>query len=318
MHHLENVLHRLGPQPDRLPLPGAVRQPAEPRLPRLLRHDRLGHHPQGRRDHGAPLAQDEPREVDRHLRRRTRRSLRAACRSRSRSKTKSTSAAATCSSAPATCRAIGRHVRRDGRLDGRRAARARQAVSRSSRRPRWSPAASARSATASTSTRCTARTPRRWRSTRSAAASCTLNQPIAFDSYRRNRGTGAFIVIDRMTNVTVGAGMILDRTDGRAAATTGTTKPAAATCTTSDEQRHGRRARRPASASSRRRVLLTGLTGAGKTTIAYALERRLFDMGRAVDGARRPEHAPRHQPRPGLHGRRPSAKTSAAAPKWPS
>jgi bifunctional enzyme CysN/CysC len=29
-------------------------------------------------------------------------------------------------------------------------------------------------------------------------------------------------------------------------------------------------------------VLLTGLAGAGKTTIAYALERRLFDMGRAA------------------------------------
>ena len=39
-----------------------------------------------------------------------------------------------------------------------------------------------------------------------------LNQPIAFDDYRRNKGTGAFIVIDRLTNVTVGAGMILDRT----------------------------------------------------------------------------------------------------------
>ena len=29
-------------------------------------------------------------------------------------------------------------------------------------------------------------------------------------------------------------------------------------------------------------MLLTGLTGSGKTTLAYALERRLFDQGRAV------------------------------------
>jgi bifunctional enzyme CysN/CysC len=41
----------------------------------------------------------------------------------------------------------------------------------------------------------------------------TVNRPIAFDPYRRNRTTGAFIVIDRLTNRTVGAGMILDRSD---------------------------------------------------------------------------------------------------------
>ena len=42
---------------------------------------------------------------------------------------------------------------------------------------------------------------------------CTirLNEPIPYDGYRRNRTTGAFIIIDRITNVTVGAGMIQDR-----------------------------------------------------------------------------------------------------------
>ena len=41
-------------------------------------------------------------------------------------------------------------------------------------------------------------------------ASCeiALSQDIAFDPYTNNRQTGAFIVIDRLTNVTVGAGMI--------------------------------------------------------------------------------------------------------------
>ena len=39
--------------------------------------------------------------------------------------------------------------------------------------------------------------------------SITLSKPIAFDAYRRNRGTGAFIIIDRFTNRTVGAGMIV-------------------------------------------------------------------------------------------------------------
>ena len=44
--------------------------------------------------------------------------------------------------------------------------------------------------------------------------SVQLDRPIAFDGYRRNRTTGAFIVIDRITNVTVGAGMIIDRATG--------------------------------------------------------------------------------------------------------
>ncbi len=41
-------------------------------------------------------------------------------------------------------------------------------------------------------------------------ALCTvhLNQTVAFDSYRDNKSTGAFIIVDRLTNVTVGAGMI--------------------------------------------------------------------------------------------------------------
>ncbi|WP_369601721.1 sulfate adenylyltransferase subunit CysN [Hahella sp. SMD15-11] len=38
----------------------------------------------------------------------------------------------------------------------------------------------------------------------------TVNQPLAFDPYNRNRTTGAFILIDRLTNVTIGAGMIIE------------------------------------------------------------------------------------------------------------
>ncbi|MDD2828385.1 MAG: sulfate adenylyltransferase subunit CysN [Sulfuricurvum sp.] len=43
-------------------------------------------------------------------------------------------------------------------------------------------------------------------------ASCklVLNRPIAADPYRLNRSTGSFIVIDRLSNSTVGAGMIVD------------------------------------------------------------------------------------------------------------
>lgn len=38
----------------------------------------------------------------------------------------------------------------------------------------------------------------------------SLNKPVVFDTYKRNRTTGAFIIIDRLTNVTIGAGMITD------------------------------------------------------------------------------------------------------------
>lgn len=106
-----------------------------------------------------------------------------------------------------------------------------------------------------------------------------LNQAIAFDNYRSNHGTGSFILIDRMTNVTVGAGMILERT---AAADSDHWKDEAderlqvELSNVTVAERSGRFGQQPAT------VLLTGLAGAGKSTLAYALERRLFDMGRAV------------------------------------
>jgi len=43
-----------------------------------------------------------------------------------------------------------------------------------------------------------------------AVGSIKLTQPVACDPYTKNRSTGAFIIIDRITNGTVGAGMIID------------------------------------------------------------------------------------------------------------
>jgi len=108
----------------------------------------------------------------------------------------------------------------------------------------------------------------------------TLTSPIAFDAYRRNRATGAFIMIDRVTNATVGAGMILDREpDDPAGDHWGDAAEAhlhgQESGVTADE-REARFGQKPVT------LLLTGLTGSGKSTLARALERRLFDMGRAV------------------------------------
>ena len=43
-----------------------------------------------------------------------------------------------------------------------------------------------------------------------AVGSIKLTQPVACDPYAKNRATGAFIIIDRLTNGTVGAGMIIE------------------------------------------------------------------------------------------------------------
>lgn len=46
-----------------------------------------------------------------------------------------------------------------------------------------------------------------------ARAKLSLNQTIAFDSYNQNKAMGSFIVIDRITNNTVGAGMIVQKSE---------------------------------------------------------------------------------------------------------
>lgn len=106
----------------------------------------------------------------------------------------------------------------------------------------------------------------------------TLTEPIAYDGYRRNRCTGAFVLIDRITNVTVGAGMILDRTTQADAHEHWDDEYADSLRTESSivtaDERCARFGQKPVT------VLLTGLTGSGKSTIAYATERRLFEMGR--------------------------------------
>lgn len=97
----------------------------------------------------------------------------------------------------------------------------------------------------------------------------SLDAPIALDGYGQNRTTGAFIVIDRLTNGTVGAGMIIaEPVQGGAHAHHGDH--------VADEERAARFGQQPAT------VLFTGLSGAGKSTLAYAVERALFDAGRAV------------------------------------
>jgi bifunctional enzyme CysN/CysC len=90
--------------------------------------------------------------------------------------------------------------------------------------------------------------------------------PIAFDTYKENRVTGAFILIDRMTNATVAAGMI-DQKLGRAS-------------NVHWQALDVNKAARAAQKHQKPAVLwFTGLSGSGKSTIANILEKRLHLKG---------------------------------------
>ena len=94
-------------------------------------------------------------------------------------------------------------------------------------------------------------------------ASCTVsvNAPVVFDSYKGNKGTGAFIIIDRLSNVTVGAGMITGESDNDNLSNV------------SADERAARFSQKPT---------VINLTGANSQDIAYQLERKLFDTGHAT------------------------------------
>jgi bifunctional enzyme CysN/CysC len=100
-----------------------------------------------------------------------------------------------------------------------------------------------------------------------AVANVSLTQPVPFEPYTDNHDLGGFILVDRITNATVGAGMIhyalrrshnihwqaVDVSKARRAETLGQ-KPAV--------------------------LWFTGLSGAGKSTIANLVEKKLHGLGR--------------------------------------
>lgn len=108
-----------------------------------------------------------------------------------------------------------------------------------------------------------------------ARVKIVLHRPMAFDSFERNHATGAFILIDRLTNATAAAGMILDKTT----ADEGSTRPKSTHITkvdslVSNEDRERLLGHKPCT------IWLTGLSGSGKSTIAKLLEKQLIDSGR--------------------------------------
>ncbi len=92
---------------------------------------------------------------------------------------------------------------------------------------------------------------------------CTVsvNAPVVFDAYSRSKGTGSFIIIDRLTNVTVGAGMIAGHS--------------------SDTEFRDVTAEDRAARFGHKAVAIA-LTGTHSEQMAYQLERKLFDTGHAA------------------------------------
>ena len=97
-------------------------------------------------------------------------------------------------------------------------------------------------------------------------ANLGLDRPAAFDAYADNRNTGNFILIDRVTNGTVGAGMI--RFPLRRAANLTWQN-----FSTDRSARSAIKGHRPAV------LWFTGFSGSGKSTVADAIDRRLLALG---------------------------------------
>ncbi|MCC6556736.1 MAG: sulfate adenylyltransferase subunit CysN [Polyangiaceae bacterium] len=98
----------------------------------------------------------------------------------------------------------------------------------------------------------------------------TASRPLFFDAYRKSRATGAFILIDRLTNATVGAGMI----------TGPAREPAAAAAGAPERVSAAERARRLGQGAAVIRIEAADPERAA--ALAVALERRLFDEGLAA------------------------------------
>ena len=108
----------------------------------------------------------------------------------------------------------------------------------------------------------------------------TTTEPLYFDAYRKNRQTGAFILIDPVSHNTVAVGMILDKVSSDSLPSRITDKDrehivqqGSLVSTVERERRYGQKAQT---------IWITGLHGSGKNELAYALERELFNQGKIV------------------------------------
>ncbi len=108
----------------------------------------------------------------------------------------------------------------------------------------------------------------------------TTTEPLYFDAYKKNRQTGAFILIDPVTHNTVAVGMMLDKVSSNRLPSRITNKErkhivksGSLISTKEREKRYGQKGQT---------IWITGMHGSGKNELAYALERELFNNGNII------------------------------------
>ncbi|MDO5572040.1 MAG: sulfate adenylyltransferase subunit CysN [Bacteroidales bacterium] len=108
----------------------------------------------------------------------------------------------------------------------------------------------------------------------------TTNKPLLFDSYKKNKSTGSFILIDPISNNTSAVGMIIEKLNNKDLPSrindidrVKAQKGLSLISTKEREERLGQKGQT---------IWITGLAGSGKKELAYIIERRLFDEGKTV------------------------------------
>jgi bifunctional enzyme CysN/CysC len=108
----------------------------------------------------------------------------------------------------------------------------------------------------------------------------TSHKPLFFDPYKKNHGTGAFVLIDPVSNNTCAVGMIIDQLKDKDLPSRITDmdlkKIERGECLILKEEREVFYNQKGVT------IWITGLHGSGKNHLAYTLEKRLFDEGATV------------------------------------
>ena len=108
-----------------------------------------------------------------------------------------------------------------------------------------------------------------------ARVSFELFKPINYDTYDKNRETGSFILIDPITNLTMAAGMLIDRqSDKKKTQAPKSRNISKSTSLVSDDLR------KQVMKQEGKVLWFTGLSGSGKSTLACESEKALMEQGK--------------------------------------